>query len=64
VLGEKQAIVTTIIGTKKNWIGYVMRGEGLSRVEVIEARMEWRRPRGRRRMGMLKNYMRRNRIVL
>jgi len=39
---------------KKNWFGSVMRGEGLLR-EVIEGRMEGKRPRGRRRMGMLED---------
>ena len=42
----------TIVQRKKNWIGHVLRGDGLLR-EVIEGKMEGRRPRGRPRMGML-----------
>jgi len=37
---------------KKNWIRHVLRGEGLLR-EVMEGRMEGKRPRGRPRKGML-----------
>ena len=41
-----------IIRRKKNWIGHVVRGEGLLKV-VLEGRMEGKRPRGRPRMGMI-----------
>ena len=37
---------------QKNWIGHVLRGNGLLK-EVIEGRIEGRRPRGRRRICML-----------
>jgi len=52
--GKKQTKVQTIIivSREKNWIGHVMRGEDLLR-EVIEARMEGKMSRGRRRMGTL-----------
>jgi len=49
---EKQALVKTIARREKNWIGHVRRGEGLLR-EVMEGRMEGKRLRGRKRMGML-----------
>jgi len=52
MLGEKQVIVKTIVRRKKNWIGHVMRGEGLLR-EVMEGRVEGKRSRGRKRMRML-----------
>ena len=37
---------------KKKWVGHVLRGEGLLK-EVIEGRMEGKRPRARPRTGML-----------
>jgi len=51
---ETSNIVTTIIiaRMKNNWIDHVLRREGFLR-EVTECRMEWKRPRGRRRMGIL-----------
>ena len=49
---EKRCIVENIRRRKKNLIGHVLRGGGLLR-DVIEGRMEGKRPRGRRRMGML-----------
>ena len=41
-----------IIQRKKNWIAHVVSGEGLLR-EVIEGKMDGKRPRGRPRIGML-----------
>ena len=52
MVGEKQQLVDRIITRKKNWLGHVMRGEGLLK-EVIEGRMDGKRPRGRKRKGML-----------
>jgi len=52
MLGEKQAIVTTLVRRKKNWIGHMLKGDGLLR-EVMEGRMEGKRPQGRRRIGIL-----------
>jgi len=46
--GDKQSIVKTIVRRKMNWIGHVMKGEGLL-MEEMEGRME-----GRNRMRMLK----------
>jgi hypothetical protein len=31
-VGEKRTMAETIVRRKKNWIGHVMRGEGLMRV--------------------------------
>jgi hypothetical protein len=52
MVGEGRKLVGMIVQRKKNWIGHVLRGDGLLR-EVIEGKMEGRRPRGRPRMGML-----------
>jgi len=41
---------------KKNWIGHVLRGEGLLK-DVVEGRMEGKRARGRPRKGMLYELM-------
>ena len=51
-VGQKQELVDMIIKRKKNWIGHVLRGEGLLK-EVIEGRMCGKRGRGRPRIGML-----------
>jgi hypothetical protein len=51
-VGENRSLVDTIMRRKKNWIGHVLRGEGLLR-DVIEGRMVGKRPRGRRRVGMI-----------
>ena len=52
MVGERQEMVDVIIQRKKNWIGHVVRGEGLLR-EVIEGKMDGKRSRGRPRIGML-----------
>jgi hypothetical protein len=52
IVGEERKMVETVIKRKKNWIGHVLRHEGLLR-EVIEGKMEGKRPRGRPRIGML-----------
>ena len=36
----------------QNWIGHVVRGDGLMKL-VLEGRMEGKRPRERPRMGMI-----------
>ena len=50
--GEQRHLVTTIVNRKKNWIGHILRGDSLLK-EVIEGRMEGKRPRGRPRKGMI-----------
>ena len=49
-------MVNVIIQRKKNWIGHVVRGDGLLR-EVIEVKMDGKRTRGRPRIGMLEELM-------
>ena len=41
-VGEKRSMVETIVRRKKNWIGHIMRGDGLMK-EVIEGKMEGKR---------------------
>ena len=52
LVGEKRKMVDVIIERKKNWIGHILRSNGLMK-EVMEGRMEGKRPRGRMRFGML-----------
>ena len=56
MVGEKRRLLQTILERKKNWIGHVLRGEGLM-LEVMEGRMEGTRGRGRKRIGMLEDIM-------
>ena len=51
-VGEKRQLISVIRNRQKNWIGHVLRGEGLLR-EVMEGRMEGKRSRDRPRKGML-----------
>jgi hypothetical protein len=51
-VGENRCLVESIVKRKKNWIGHVVRGDGLLKT-VLEGRMEGKRPRGRPRMGMI-----------
>jgi hypothetical protein len=51
-VGEERRLVDVIVERKKRRIGHVLRGDGLLR-EVIEGRMEGKRPRGRPGIGML-----------
>ena len=41
---------------KKNWIGHILRGESLLK-EVIDGLMIGKRPRGRKRLGMLNEFL-------
>ena len=49
-------MVDVIIQRKKNWIGHVVRDDGLLR-EVVEGKMDAKRTRGRLRIGMLEELM-------
>ena len=49
---EERSLTDVIWSRKKNWIGHILRGESLLR-EVIEDRMIRKRPRERKRLGML-----------
>ena len=51
-VGVKREMVNVIIMRKKNWIGHIRRHDGLFR-DVMEGKMEGKRPRGRPRIGML-----------
>src|SRR6478609_9650886 len=51
-MNEKRSLIKTIWDRKKNWIGHVVRGDGLMKL-VLEGRMEEKRTRGRPRMGMI-----------
>jgi Reverse transcriptase (RNA-dependent DNA polymerase) len=51
-VGEERSLLETVLKRKKNWIGHVLRGDGLLKC-VIEGRMEGKRSRGRPRIGML-----------
>src|SRR6476469_9439716 len=43
---------TALVCSRLNWIGYVVRGDGLMKF-VLEGRMEGKIPSGRPRMGMI-----------
>ena len=49
---EERQLLNLIRNRKKNWIGHILRGDGIVK-EVIEGRMEGKRSRGRPRAGML-----------
>ena len=49
-------MVETIVRRKKNWIGHIMRRDGLMK-EVMEGKMEGKRGRGRKRIGMIDELM-------
>ena len=49
---EKRTLLQSIKERKKKWLGHVLRHEGLL-LECIEGKMEGKRGRGRRRLGML-----------
>src|SRR6478609_8922312 len=44
-MNEKRSLIKTIWGRNKNWIGHVVRGDGLMKL-VPEGRMVGKRPRG------------------
>ena len=51
-VGEERSLWKKVVQRKKNWIGHIVRGEGLMN-QVMEGRMETKRGRGRPRMGMI-----------
>ena len=51
-VNKKNCLVTTIIQRKKNWIGHVMRGDGLLR-DVLEGKMLGKKRAGKPREGMI-----------
>ena len=52
LIREERNLVDTILKRKKNWIGHIIRREGLLKT-VTEGRMEGKRGRGRPRIGMI-----------
>jgi hypothetical protein len=55
-VGESRCLLDKIRSRKRNWVGHVLRGEGLMR-EVMEGRMDGKRTRGRPRKGMLDEFL-------
>ena len=55
-MNQKRSLIKTIWDSKKNWIGHVVRGDGLMKL-VLERRMEGKRSRGRPRMGMIEDVL-------
>ena len=50
-IGEEKSLkVEAVVKRKKNWIGQIVRGEGLLKL-ALEGRMEGKRQRGRQRVG-------------
>ena len=58
-VGESRTMMRTIVRRKKNWIGHVIRGEGLLR-EVIAGKMVGKRGPGSPRIGMLDELLERD----
>src|SRR6218665_2318214 len=56
IVQEERSLMDVIWRRKKNWIDYILRGESLLR-EMIEGRMIGKRPRGRKRLGMLNEFL-------
>ena len=52
MVDEKRSLMDRIIRSKKKWIEHIVQGDGLLK-EMIEGRMDGKRPRGRRRIGFL-----------
>ena len=53
---EERSLMDVIWRRYKNWIGHILRGESLLR-EVIEGWMIGKRSRGRKRLGMLNEFL-------
>src|SRR6478736_2792074 len=51
-MNEKRSLIKTTWNRNKDWIGHVVRGDGLMNL-VLEGRMEGKIPRRRPRMGMI-----------
>src|SRR6266516_806127 len=52
IVKEKRCLIETITKRKKNWIGHVLRGEGLLR-DVLEGRIVGKKRTGKPREGMI-----------
>ena len=49
---DKRELLDRITKTKKRWIGHIIHGNGVLK-KVIENRIDGRRSKGRKRIGML-----------
>ena len=49
---ERKSIIERIMNRKKNWMGHVLRGNGLLK-DVIKGRMLEKRPKGRKRIRVI-----------
>lgn len=56
MVAEERQLLNTIVSRKKKWLGHVLRGDSLLKL-VIEGRMEGKRPRGRKRIGMFEELL-------
>src|SRR6218665_719463 len=56
VVQEERSLMDVIWRRKKNWIGHILRGESLLR-EVTEGRIIGKRPRGKKRLGTLNEFL-------
>ena len=52
IVGEERMLIKTCKERQKKWIGHILRHDGLLK-DVIEGRLEGKRPRGRKRIMML-----------
>ena len=53
---ERRTLLEEVLKRQKQWIGHVLRGDGMLR-SAIEGKMEGNRTRGRKRVGMLDGLM-------
>ena len=54
MVGEERHLIKVIKTRQRNWLGHILRGEGLLK-EVIEGRFKGSRQRGRKRKSMLED---------
>ena len=52
IVGEERMLIKTCKERQKKWVGHILRHDGLLK-DVIEGRLEGKRPRGRKRIMML-----------
>ena len=55
-VGEERSMLKAIVKRKKNWIGHVLRGDGMKK-DMIEGGIDGKRLKGRPRQGMLHELM-------
>ena len=62
IVQENRSILKIIQKRKANWIGHILRGEGMLR-KIIEGKIEGKRGRGRKRIQMLNDLKERGNYV-